>query len=270
MLAWVKQGWQTEPGKSVGLALVEAGVALLVDNAAESRGHALLPVAPGCNVHLALDRDVGVGHGGGKELAKGAEEEGDGGGHLAPLLDGILHLLKQGVLKNGVDDEHQGREDAGEQGLGALLLQQGHESPDGARGLGGLGAGLDVALLVLLARGDARVDDPDGVGDDDGGGAGNGSRNHGLDRGELLAGAAGLGGGRLEEGAGPLVPVVVDEVGDADAEERRVDARVQARDALARNDLLDGIAELALGLLGLDLGAGREGDERVPKSSVSL
>jgi hypothetical protein len=79
----------------------------------------------------------------------------------------------------------------------------------------------------LLAGGHARVDDPDGVGDDDGCRAGNGACNHGLDRGELLVGAAGGGSGLFEKGTRPLVPVVVDKVGYADAKQRRVDARVE-------------------------------------------
>ena len=52
-----------------GLALVETGIALLADDTAESLGHALLLVGVGSDVHLALDSDVGVGDGGGKELA---------------------------------------------------------------------------------------------------------------------------------------------------------------------------------------------------------
>lgn len=245
-------------------ALVEAGVALVLDDAVEGLGHALLLARAAGNVHLALDGDVGVRHRGGKELAEGAQEEGDGGRHLAPRLDGILHLLKERVLKNGVDDQHQRRQDTGEEGLGALLLEESHERGNG-RGTTGLAlvASLEVRLVVVLVGGHASVDDPDGVRHDDGGRAGNGAGNHGLDRGELLAGAAGLDGGGLEEGARPLVPVVVDKVGDADAEQGRVEARVEAGDALARNDLLDSVAELAIGLFGFDLGSGRQGNKRV-------
>lgn len=205
-------------------------------------------------MHLALDRDVRVRDGGGKELAESAEKEGNRRRHLALLLDRILHLLKEGILEDGVDDQDEGRHHTGEQGLGPLVLEEGHEGPDGARGPGRLGAGLEVTGLRLLARGDAGVDDPDGVRHEDGRGAGEGTGEHGLDRGELLVGAAGRDGALLEEGLGPLIPVVVDEVGDADAEERRVDARVQARGTFPGNDLLDGIDELALGFPGLDLG----------------
>ena len=58
----------------------------------------------GSNVHLALDGDVGVRQGGGKQLSEGAQEEGNERGDLAPLLHGILHLLEEGVLEDGVDD----------------------------------------------------------------------------------------------------------------------------------------------------------------------
>lgn len=172
-------------------------------------------------MHLALDCDVRVGDGGGEELADGAKEEGNGGGDLSTLLDGVLHLLKERVLEDGVDDEHQSGHDAREEGLGALVLQESHEGADGRRGgCGLLGlAGLEVTLGVLLARGDARVDDPDGVGEDDSSRTGNGASNHRFDSCELLVGAASRSSGLLEEGAGPLVPVVVDKVGDADAEE---------------------------------------------------
>lgn len=216
-------------------------------------------------MHLALNSNVGVGDGGGKELADGAKEEGNGGGDLSALLDGVLHLLKKCVLEDWVDDEHQGGDDAREESLGALVLEESHEGADGGRGGGSLLslAGLEIAFVVLLARGDARVDDPDGVGEDDGSRTSNGTGNHGLDGRELLVGAASRSGSLLEERARPLVPVVVDEVRDADAEKRRVDARVQTGHALARNNLLNGIDELALCLFGLDLGAGREGDERV-------
>ena len=113
--------------------------------------------------------------------------------------------------------------------MGAFVLEQRGEGAEGRRLLGRLGgaAGEGIRLAVGLAGGHAGVDDPDGVGEDDGGGAGDGAGDHALDRGELLGGAAGLDGGGLEEGARPLVPVVVDEVGDADAEEGGGEARVE-------------------------------------------
>ena len=107
----------------------------------------------------------------------------------------------------------------------------------------------------MLSGGDARVDHPYGVGKDDCGGARKGTGNHGLNGGELLAHPPTPLCGLLEEGPGPLIPVVVDEVGDADAEEGGVDSRVETGDAFAGDNLLNGVDELALGFLGLDLGS---------------
>lgn len=251
-------------GKKSRRTLVETGVAFLSDDAAQSLAHALLLGAVARHVHLALDRDVGVCHRGGKQLAQCAQEEGNGGGDLPLLLQRVLHLLEERILKNGVDDQDQCRNDTREQGLGALVLEERHEHGDGARVLGRLHARFNVWLLVvLLARRDASVHHPDRVGDNDGRRAGDGASNHRLDGGELLARPTGLGRRFLEEGASPFVPVVVYEVGDTDAEESGVDARVQAGDAFACNDLLDCVEELALGLLRLDLGASGKGDQRV-------
>lgn len=200
---------------------VEARVSFLPDNTTECIVYTLLPVVGRGYVHLALEGDVGICDGGGEELAEGAEKEGhDGRDPTLLLLNYILHLLEEGVLKNRVDDENESRDDTGEQGLGPLVFEKGHEGADGAGGPDGLGhfAGLDIVSLDLLPRGHAGVDDPDGVGDEDGGGSGDGSGDHGLDRGELLGRAARGDGALLEEGLGPLIPVIVDEVGDADAE----------------------------------------------------
>ncbi len=49
-----------------------------------------------------------------------------------------------------------------------------------------------------------------------------------------------------------------------------MDAGVQAGNALAGNDLLDGITELAGFLLGFDLGTCGEGDERVAEFCLLL
>lgn len=56
------------------------------------------------------------------------------------------------------------------------------------------------------ARGHARVDDPDGVRDQHGRGAGEGAGEDGLEGCELFGGARGADGGALEEGAGVFVP----------------------------------------------------------------
>lgn len=88
-------------------------------------------------MHLALEGDVGVGDGGGKELAEGAKEEGDGGGDFCPLLDGISQLLKEGVLEDGVDDEDESGGEASKESLRALVPEQGDEGGQG--GGGGVG-----------------------------------------------------------------------------------------------------------------------------------
>lgn len=256
------------------LTFIQPRVALLLDDAAYGLGHALLLAVAG-DVHLALDGDVRVGDGGGEELAEGAEEEGHGGRDvaLAAGLEHVLHLLEEGVLQYGVDDEDEGGDDAAEEGQRALLPEQGHERADGGgrprAALHGLGAAaFDDELLRgrerLLARRHARVDDPDGVRQDHGRGPRQRARHHGLGRRQLPRRPPGLGGGGLlEEGPRPLVPVVVDEVGHADAEHGAVEPRVEAGDALARDDALHGRQEVGLGSARLDLGARGERDERV-------
>lgn len=52
----------------------------------------------------------------------------------------------------------------------------------------------------------AGVDDPDGIGDQDGCAAGDGTCDHGFDRREFLGGAGGADGGAFEEGSSPFVP----------------------------------------------------------------
>lgn len=247
------------------LTLVQSLVALLLNHPADGLSHALALAVAG-NVHLRLDRDVRVGDARGEELAEGAEDKGDAGRDAALLLDHVLHLLEQGVLQDGVDDEDEGGDDAAEQGLGPLLLEQGQQGADGGRAALALGAGLAGALLLLdvaLARRHARVDDPDGVGQDDGGGAGEGAGHHGLERRQLGSRAAGLLRRLLEEGPRPLVPVVVDKVGHADAEHGRVQAGVQARHALARDDAPHRRQEGRLAPGRLDLRARRQGDQGV-------
>ena len=50
----------------------------------------------------------------------------------------------------------------------------------------------------------------------------------------------GAGLGLLVYGARPLIPVVVNKVGDTDAEKCRVEARVKAAESLAGDDAVDG------------------------------
>lgn len=251
-------------GARTKYTFVETGITLLLDDAVQGLGHALLLLTVAGNVHLALDGDVWVRHRRGKELAQGAEEEGDSRSHLSPLLDVVLHLLEERVLKNGVDNQDQRGQDTGEKALRTLVLEEGHEGANRGWRLSGL-ASLEVSLGVVLARGDTSVHNPDGVGDDDSGRTGDGAGDHGLNCRELLVGASGRGGGLLEEGTGPLIPVVVDEVGNADSKERRVNASVQAGNAFAGDNLLDSFGKLCLRLLGLDLSACRQGDQRIPR-----
>lgn len=175
-------------------------------------------------MHLTLDSDVGVSDGGGKELSESTQEEGNARGDLAPLLDRILHLLKKSVLKNGVDDQHESWDDTREEGLRSLILEKGQQR---AQCAGGLRRSTGLGVGLLCTGGDPGVDDPDRVCDNDGGRSSKGTSKHGLNGSELLASASGIGCGLLEEGSGPFVPVVVDEVGDADAEERRVNSGVE-------------------------------------------
>lgn len=220
-----------------------------------------------CNVHLALDGDIRICHRCGKELAHCTQEEGDSGRHFSTLLHVVLHLLKESVLKDRVHDQNESWENASEKSLGALIPEERKQCSQGGRRLGALAAiaGFDIGLLGLCARGDARVNHPDWVGDDDGRRSRNSASNHGLNGRELLVSPAGGGSSLLEESAGPFVPVIVYEVRDADAEERRVDARIETRNTLTGDDLLNGIDKLALGLFGFDLSSGRESDERIPR-----
>lgn len=55
--------------------------------------------------------------------------------------------------------------------------------------------------------------------------------------------------------------VVIYEIGDADAEERRVKTRVEACDAFSLDYSTNSIEGRGIGSLGFDLGAGGEGDE---------
>lgn len=236
------------------LTLVQTRVTFLLNDAVYSLRHALL-LAVSSYVHLALDGDVRVGDGSGEQLAQRAQEESHGGCRvpLAPRLVDVLHLLEERVLQDGIDDEHQRGDDAAEQGLRPLLTQQRHQRAQGRGGLGpGLLLGRDGAgaaaldhdllrrLKRLAPRRHPRVDDPDRVRQDHGGGARERARHHRFYCCELLGGAPRAEGGGLEEGARPLVPVVVDEVGHADPEDGAVEPRVEAGYALARYDALHG------------------------------
>ena len=78
-----------------------------------------------------------------------------------------------------------------------------------------------------------------------------------------------LEGGFFEGGTRPFVPIVVDEVCDADAEEGAVKACVEAGNAFAGDDAFGGVEGRCLGPLRFDLGAGGEGDEWVAMSMLA-
>lgn len=61
-------------------------------------------------------------------------------------------------------------------------------------------------------------------------------------------------------GGGGRGTVIVHEIRDADPEEGGVEPRVQACDAFALDDAPRGVEGGGAGALGLDLGAGGEGD----------
>ena len=190
-------------------------------------------------------------------------------------LERVLQLLEDGVLQDGIDDEHEGGQDACKEGADTFIAQDGAQRAQRrrlplvaaatTRQLCGLDVdvGAGIAVGLGLARRHARVDHPDGVGQQHGGAARDGARHHGFRRRQPLARPPGLDRRALEEGARPLVPVVVHEVGHADAEQRRVQARVQAGDALAPHDVSDRVQRRRVRALRLDLRAGRKRDERV-------
>ncbi len=208
----------------------------------------------------ALDCDIWIGNAGREQFPQRAQQESDCGSDPPLLLQHVLQLLEDGILQDRVDDQHQSRHDAREQGLRAFLPNQRQQRPHCRRCLG---RGHAISLPALLPRRHPRVDDPDGICEQDRRGAGQGARHHRLDGRESLRGAPRVDGGFLEGRARPLVPVVVDEVGHCDAEEGRVEAGVEAGDTLSGNEAADCIEEARIRALRLDLGAGGEGDEGI-------
>lgn len=210
-----------------------------------------------------LDGDVWISDARGSQLAQGTQHERVCRSHFPSLLECLLQLLENRVLQDGVHNEDQCWQDTGEETEEAIFTDDLEESGNGAR-LGGV----DLSLLALLEREGlgglvftsrhACVDDPDGVGEENGGRAGERSRSHGLESGELF-----LPRGPLEEGTRELIPIVVDKVRDGNAKERTVQTRVQTHDALAVNDALGCIQGAGRSLFLLDLRSRGEGDERI-------
>lgn len=255
------------------LTLVETAVTLLAHDPLEALQHALLAaLAPG-HVHAALHRDVWICDARRQQLAQRADEEDVERPQLAPLLHHLLQLLEDGVLQDGVDDQHQRGHDAREQRQRPLVPDERQERAHRRGSLLWRRARDErlVRLLVALARRHARVDDPDGVREQHRRRAGDGARHHALERREPAGEAARAElSAALKGGPSPLVPVVVDEVRDRDAKEGRVEAGVEAGEALAVEDVLDGLEDRGRRTLGLDLGARGEGDERIAGAHTSV
>lgn len=182
-----------EQEKSEAHTAIKARNALLPHDPLEAGSHALLAALAGGDVRARLDRDVRVGDAGGGQLAEGAEQEAVAGCDFASLLQHLLQLLEDGVLQDGVDDEHERGQHAGEEARGPVFahdFEEGRERVGGALLLRGWGGGFaffggqERFGGLFFARGHACVDDPDGVRDQHGGGAGDGARGHGLERAE--------------------------------------------------------------------------------------
>ena len=126
-------------------------------------------------------------------------------------------MLKDRVLQYRIDHQHQRRQHTRKQRPRPFLFEQRHHRRNRRRLLrravrlcawrgqaaGGRRRG---AGGLRSARRHARVDDPDGVRDQHGRGAGDRAREHGFQRRQLGAGAGGADGGAFEVGAGPFVP----------------------------------------------------------------
>jgi hypothetical protein len=206
-------------------------------------------------MHPALKRNIRIRNRRREQLSQRTQQERNKWRYPPLLLEHILQLLENGILQNGIDDQHQCGHNTREQRRRPLILQQRKQRPDRRRGLNGLRARQRRIGDTPLPRRHSRIDDPDRVREQDGCGASNGACGHRLQHGELC-GLSGFDGRGLEARARPFVPVVVDEVCDADAEERRVEASVEPACAFAVEDMLYGCEEGGGGAFGLDLGAG--------------
>lgn len=220
-------------------------------------------------MHARLHRDVWVCDARREQLAQRAKVEGVGGRDAAALRKTVFELLEYGVLQDGVDDEDKRGHDAGEKAGRTLVLEQREQRAERRRRFCGLRARQRGLVAVRLTRRHARVDDPDRVRDEDRCGARKGACHHRLDGCEFLGGAAGLERRFLEEGTRPFVPVVIDKVCDANAEEGGLEACVEPGDALALDDAAGSIEGRRLRTLRFDLGACGERDQGVPVPCIS-
>ena len=191
------------------LTSIQATVSFLADDPPEGSQHALPLIVLARNMHPALHRDIRVRDTGREQLTQRTHVKRVLGRNPPLALQHVLHLLKHGVLQDGVDNEDQRRRNTSEQAQRALLADQREQRGKRAGSFGGRRAREDLLVGLGLAGRHARVDDPDGVCEEHGCRAGDGAGNHGLDGGELAGGAAGLERGFFEEGASPFVPWAV-------------------------------------------------------------
>ena len=222
-------------------AVIKPLPAFLPDDPLEAVVQALLGAILAGDMHPALDSDIWVCDGSGKELAESTQVKSVLGCYSPPLLNHVLQLFEEGVLQDRVDHQDESREHAGEERLGAFLLEDIPHCLYGGLGLLGWGPRETCLLRLRLAGRHAGIHDPDRVSDHDCGAACECTRDYGFHRGEFLRCPASFDGGLLESGAAPFVPVVVDEVGNADPEESRVQPRIQTVDALPLHDATDSI-----------------------------
>ena len=217
-------------------------------------------------MHATLDGDVRVRNARRKQLAQSTKVETIRRRHPTLLLQNLLQLLEEGILQDRVDNEHESGYDARKETREALIPDNRQERANSGR-LRGFGLLLrtlsGISISLSFARRHARVDDPDRVCNKHGSATCQRARDHALDGRELAARAAGFDRRLLEPCSGPLVPVVVDKVGQADTEERAVETCIETWDTLTLDDAPGSCEGAGLRAFGLNLSAGGEGNERV-------
>lgn len=207
-----------------------------------------------------LDSDVRVSDGGGCELAQSTEVEAVLGCDTTTLLNRLFQLLENGVLEDRVDDQHKSWQHTREESHEALILDDSQKRADGAGaellGLCSLLGGKSTLVALVLAGCHASVDDPDGVGDEHGCASSNRTSDHALQCAELASvGTVGSLCSLDESSTGPFVPVVVDKVGNTDAEKSRLETCVKTADTFASDDFASCCKHVGVGFLGFDLSA---------------
>jgi hypothetical protein len=247
------------------LTFIQPRDSLLRDNLIQTLPHAVYRLILRCHMRPTLDRNIRISNARRRQLPDRTQIKRVRRRHAPPLLERVLQLLENGVLKNWIDDEDERGQHASEERSRALVADQRHEGPDrgGCFLLWTLLAPRERILLMLFPRRHPCIHHPDGIRQQDRRRPGDGACDHALDRRELLARTAGLLRRFFKEGPGPFIPVVVDEVGDGNAEEGGVEAGVQAGETFTLDDVLDGGEEGGGRAGSLDLGAGRERDERI-------